>query len=218
MRYSKSGQSKNNRRDIIDDMLDDDDMFRGMGMGSMLKNFGFGGFGGMGGMRGFGRDPFEDDFFSSPFGGMEQMMSEMRGMGGMGNMRGGGFGGTSQSISTSTIIRQSDIFKGQKLIDVRNGKKVTVTKTTITKPDGTSHTEVHENVQDDGRTLKDERYVANGQSNHLFLTQANQSLDSRLDYNRANSNPNPSNNQKALGYGGTGSGSFKGRPKYQNKC
>ena len=54
-------------------------------------------------------------------------------------------------------------------MEIRNGKKVTVTKTTITNPDGTSHTEVHENVQDDGRTLKNERYVDNGQCKNLFL-------------------------------------------------
>lgn len=33
---------------------------------------------------------------------------------------------------------------------MRNGKKVEVTKTTITNPDGTSHTEVHEKVEDGG--------------------------------------------------------------------
>ena len=67
-----------------------------MGMGNILKNFGFGGFGSKG-----GRDPFDDDFFGGGFGrfgrGM-QMMSEMSSMGGH-------FGGTSKSVSQSTIIR-----------------------------------------------------------------------------------------------------------------
>lgn len=102
MRYSKSNPSKNNRRDVFDN--DDDDMFGDFGMGNMLKNFGFGAFGGLGGMRGFGRDPFQDDFFrgfGSGFGGMEQMMANMGSMNGMG----GGFKGASKSVSTSTIIR-----------------------------------------------------------------------------------------------------------------
>ena len=47
-----------------------------------------------------------------------------------------GGGGTSKSVSTSTITK--------------NGKTVQVTKTTITNPDGTSHTEVHEQVLDQG--------------------------------------------------------------------
>ena len=45
-----------------------------------------------------------------------------------------GGGGQSKSVSTSTIIK--------------NGKTVQVTKTTIVNPDGTSHTEVHEQVID----------------------------------------------------------------------
>ena len=40
----------------------------------------------------------------------------------------------SKSISTSTIIK--------------NGKRVQVTKTTVMNPDGTSHTEVNEQVMD----------------------------------------------------------------------
>ena len=55
----------------------------------------------------------------------------------------------------------------------RNGKKVTVTKTTITNPDGTSHTEVHENVQNEGRTLKDHKYVDNDQSKCLLNLENN---------------------------------------------
>ncbi len=74
---SKSNQQKP-RNGFFDD---DEDIFGGMGMGSMLKNFGFGGFG--------KKDPFGDFFgeFDRMGGGM------------------GGFGGTSTSISTSTIIK-----------------------------------------------------------------------------------------------------------------
>lgn len=44
----------------------------------------------------------------------------------------------------------------------RNGKKVTVTKTTVTNPDGTSTTEVHEKIEDGGRSIADNRYSGNG--------------------------------------------------------
>jgi len=138
---SHRNQSRRNNqgRGFFDD--DDDDFFGGFGMGNMLKNFGFGGFGG------FGRDPFSSDFFEG-FGG---------------NM-GGGFGGTSTSISTSTIIR--------------NGKKVTVTKKTITNPDGTSHTEVHEKVEDGGRNIHENRYVDNGQHQRISNSQSNNGMKS----------------------------------------
>jgi len=123
--------------------FDDDDFFGGsrmgmggMGMGSLLKNFGF------------GKDPFaNDDFFGGGFGQMHSVMSS--------NMGGGGFRGPSKSVSTSTIIR--------------NGKKVTVTKTTVTNADGTSHSEVHENIQDEGRVLKDNRYIDNAHSNNRAI-------------------------------------------------
>ncbi len=49
----------------------------------------------------------------------------------------------------------------------RNGKQVTVTKKTVTNPDGTTRTECHENVQNNGRVLKDNRYVDEG-GNKLF--------------------------------------------------
>ena len=38
---------------------------------------------------------------------------------------------------------------------------MTVTKTTVRNADGTSHSEVRENIQDEGRTIKDDRYVDN---------------------------------------------------------
>jgi len=66
---------------------------------------------------------------------------------------GNGFGGTSQSVSTSTIIR--------------NGKQVTVTKKTITNPDGTSHTEVQEQIADGGQTIANNRYIGEGQNPRL---------------------------------------------------
>lgn len=50
----------------------------------------------------------------------------------------------------------------------RNGKQVTVTKTTIRNPDGTTHTEVQESVADGGRTISQNKYsevgsITNGQ-------------------------------------------------------
>lgn len=94
---------------------------------------------------------------------MDKMMSGGIGSGMGGNM--GGFRGPSKSVSTSTIIR--------------NGKKVTVTKTTIVNADGTSHTEVHENIQDEGRTLKDHRYVDNNEFQRLEYNKANSFNDKR---------------------------------------
>jgi curved DNA-binding protein CbpA len=98
--------------------------------GSLFSNFGFGGFGG------------NDDFFSSAFGGR----------GGFGSNFGGDFGGSLASgggqftsVSTSTIIK--------------NGKKVTVTKTTVGNGDGTSRTEVQETVVDEGGNRKENRYI-----------------------------------------------------------
>jgi len=131
------GNRKSNNKQQKRGFFDDDDDFFGPSMGSMLKDFGFGGFGGFG-----KRDPFGD--FFGDFGKIDKIMSS-----GMG----GGFGGASKSVSTSTIIK--------------NGKKVTVTKTTVTNPDGTSHTQVHENVQNEGRTLKDHKYVDNDQFSKL---------------------------------------------------
>lgn len=36
----------------------------------------------------------------------------------------------------------------------RNGKKVVVTKKTVTNPDGTQHTEVEEKIVDNGKNIK----------------------------------------------------------------
>jgi len=95
---------------------------------SSMFNAGFG--------FGMGND---NDFFSNPFG-------NFRDMSGMNmNFGMGGFGGPSQSVSTSTIIK--------------NGKKVTVTKTTITNADGTSQTEVQETIIDEGGNRRDNRYI-----------------------------------------------------------
>lgn len=79
---SKKGTNGNKSRGGDAFFEDDDDFFGGMGgMG------GFGNFGGFGRMGGFGFG-----------GGFDQMFEEMR--------RGGNsFGGTSKSISTSTIIK-----------------------------------------------------------------------------------------------------------------
>jgi len=85
---------------------------------------------------GFGFD--NDDFFSSPFDRM--------GGGGRMNMNGfSGGGGPFTSVSTSTIIK--------------NGKKVTVTKTTVGNSDGTSRTEVQETIVDEGGNRKENRYI-----------------------------------------------------------
>jgi len=158
--FGKGRQQKSNnnrQQQQRRNFFDDDDDFFGPSMGNLMKDFGFGGFGGFG-----KRDPFGD--FFGDFGKMEKLMSSNMGS------KGGGFGGASKSVSTSTIIK--------------NGKKVTVTKTTITNPDGTSHTEVHENVQNEGRTLKDHKYVDNDQT-------------SKLQYNNRQDN-RPE--QRALGY------------------
>jgi DnaJ family protein B protein 6 len=81
---------------------------------------------------------FNDDSGFSGFGGS-------RSIGNGGRSGGSGFGGgVSRMTSTSTIIK--------------NGKKVTVTKTTITDSDGNSRTEVQESVEDGGKRLTQSRY------------------------------------------------------------
>mmetsp|Transcript_7095 Transcript_7095/g.20199 ORF Transcript_7095/g.20199 Transcript_7095/m.20199 type:complete len:238 (-) Transcript_7095:66-779(-) len=93
-----------------DPFADFDSMFGGMGFGNAPP---FGGMGrGSSGMPG-GRsrgDPFGDAFFSSAFGDM------------------GGGGGMSTCTTTTTTSR------------IVNGKRVTVTETTVRKPDGTVET------------------------------------------------------------------------------
>jgi DnaJ family protein B protein 6 len=79
------------------------------------------------------RSIFSDDSGFSGFGGTRSI--------GTGGRSGGG---VSRMTSTSTIIR--------------NGKKVTVTKTTITDSDGNSRTEVQESVEDGGRRIAQSRY------------------------------------------------------------
>jgi len=108
------------------------------------------------GSNGSRRDPFaslfsnfgfagfdNDDFFSSPFDRMSGRMN-------MNNFGGGG-GGPFTSVSSSTIIK--------------NGKKVTVTKTTVGNPDGTSRTEVQETVVDEGGNRKENRYIEGDRQN-----------------------------------------------------
>jgi len=102
----------------------------------------------------------DSDFFNRPslfqslFSGSNQksIFSDETGFSGFGGTRsignGGGkskgFGGPSRMISQSTIIR--------------NGKKVTVTKTTITDSDGNSRTEIQESVEDGGKKIAQSRY------------------------------------------------------------
>jgi len=83
------------------------------------------------------RSLFSEDSGFSGFGGS-------RSIGNGGSGKGKTFGGTSRMTSTSTIIR--------------NGKKVTVTKTTVTDSDGNSHTTVQESVEDGGRRLASSKY------------------------------------------------------------
>jgi len=74
---------------------------------------------------------------------------------------------------------------------------VTVTKTTVTNPDGTSHTQVHENVQNEGRTLKDHKYVDNDQCKYILSWNTEFCLVSKLQYgDRYENRPE----QRALGY------------------
>lgn len=114
-------------------MFDDDDDFFGGGFG--------GGFGKMGfGMGGFGD---MDDGFGGGFSGNTVFSSS--------SSFGGGRGGVGKSVSQSTTIMYI-IFPNC----FRNGKRVTTTKTTVTKPDGT--TEVSE-VIDDGKTKKEKKYL-----------------------------------------------------------
>lgn len=75
----------------------------------------------MGGMRGLGGG-MSDDFFGSNFGGNMMMNMDMGGFG----------GGQGQSISKTTIVK--------------NGKSVTVTKKQTQNSDGTTRTEVHEEI------------------------------------------------------------------------
>lgn len=67
----------------------------GRGFGNFFTDFGFGGFGG-----GRGQDPFANDFFRN-FGGMGGLQNMGFSFGPMGSVS----GGTSQSVSTSTIVR-----------------------------------------------------------------------------------------------------------------
>ena len=147
--FGKKKQDKGGNKQQRRGFFDDDDDFFGpsMGMKNIMKDFGFGGFGGFGGVGGNGRrDPFEEAF--SNFGKMSNLMSA-----GFDDEGFGGFGGAGKSVSTSTIIK--------------NGKQVTVTKTTVRNADGTSHTQVHETVKNDGRTIQDHRYADNGQRQKL---------------------------------------------------
>jgi len=163
-----SGPSRQQRDQFFND---DDDFFGGPSIGNIMKNFGFGG--GFGGSK--GRDPFDDDFFGGGFGGF----GRMGGMGGMSMMSemssmGSNFGGTSKSVSQSTIIR--------------NGKKVTVTKTTVRNPDGTTHTEVQESVNDGQKNISNNKYSESGRiANGQYQSQGN---------------------NKALGYGKSASGKY----------
>ncbi|CAD8162296.1 unnamed protein product [Paramecium pentaurelia] len=91
------------------------------------------GFGGFGGFGGF-----DDDDFMGMGGGSFQSFSSSN--------FGGGFGG-STSISTSTTIQ--------------NGRKVTVTRKTTTKADGT--TEVVETIDNGGRKEEKRYQLENGQ-------------------------------------------------------
>jgi DnaJ family protein B protein 6 len=105
----------------------------------------------------------DDDFFSRPSlfqsmfkasnkGSILNNDSGFSGFGGSRSISNGGksgkggstFGGTSRMISTSTIIR--------------NGKKVTVTKTTVTDSDGNTYSEVQESVEDSGRRIASSKY------------------------------------------------------------
>jgi len=162
-----SGPSRQQRGQFFEDDDDEDDFF-GPSIGNIMKNFGFGG--GFGGSK--GRDPFGDDFFGGGFGRMGgmggmSMMSEMSSMG-------SNFNGASKSVSQSTIIR--------------NGKQVTVTKTTVRNPDGTTHTEVQESVNDGQRNISNNKYSESGRiTNGQYQSQAN---------------------NKALGYGKSASGKY----------
>jgi curved DNA-binding protein CbpA len=85
-----------------------------------------------GGSNSSTRSIFSDD---TGYGGFKSL-----GNGGTGGGRSNkGFSGPSKMISQSTIIR--------------NGKKVTVTKTTITDSDGNTYTDVQESVEDGGKKI-----------------------------------------------------------------
>jgi curved DNA-binding protein CbpA len=130
---SKSNKNTSNNRHRDFD-IDDDDFFGGGlgGFGAMNKMMKDFMGGGFGGFGGLGGGMGRDPFGDDFFGGF--------GGGGMS-------GGHGVSKSVSTIIK--------------NGRKVTVTKVTTTNPDGTQHTEVHEKVEDGGRSISDNRYVDN---------------------------------------------------------
>lgn len=124
-------------RDPFADFFDDDDMFHGFGRREERKRDNrvskknrdpFGGFFNMGGFGFDDDDDDEDDFFGDPFG-----RSSLKGNGGnnvktftrsatYGSSSGGGGGGVSKSVQTVT--------------EVRNGKKITKTVTTVKYPDG----------------------------------------------------------------------------------
>lgn len=89
--HTNDHQSYNHQQDFANDFMG------GRGFGNFFTDFGFGGFGG-----GRVQDPFANDFFRN-FGGMGGLPNMMS----FGSMDGlnAGYGGTSQSVSTSTIIR-----------------------------------------------------------------------------------------------------------------
>jgi curved DNA-binding protein CbpA len=130
--------------------------------------------GGPSGRSGRRRDPFDDPFFSDPFGGMGggfggggMMGGGFGGMGGMGGMGGigamhqqmlmgagfgGGFGGGAMSSFSSS---SSSVGRGGMSRSVStstfigpDGRKVTRTETTIVHPDGRRETNVEENVEE----------------------------------------------------------------------
>jgi DnaJ family protein B protein 6 len=115
---------------LFDNDDDNVDVYRG-GSDSLFKNF----FGGGSNSKGL----FSEDSVFSNFGGNSRSI----GMSGMSSSK-VSFGGTSKMTSSSTVIK--------------NGKKVTVTKTTITDSNGNSRTEVRESVDDGGRRLAESRY------------------------------------------------------------
>ncbi|CAD8080731.1 unnamed protein product [Paramecium sonneborni] len=122
-------------------MDEDDDMGFFFGRNGSKKNSNNSqrspfGFGGFGAFGGFG----DDDFFGGGGGSFQSFSS---------SNFGGGFGGGT-SISTSTTIQ--------------NGRKVTVTKKTTTKPDGT--TEVVETIDNGGRKETKTYSLQNGQTSN----------------------------------------------------
>jgi len=134
------------------------------------------------------------DIFGSAF----NRMGSFGNMGGMG----GGYGGASKSVSTSTIIK--------------NGKKVTVTKTTVNNPDGTSKTEVQESVEDEGGNRRETRYVQGPEQqtngNTMYLEN---SSDRRAEKKTSNEY---GQNGYSVGVGnGDGLGRKSSKEKYTNQ-